>query len=137
MLFYQSDNFPFPVLKLDTRGNPRSVIFWSAVFHSSFVSPYSYNEFIDLFTQQPPCWEGFPLPGSVVILKIPFNFPSNANWETGIYTRTSQNSKYMVVSFPPLSYLSMFQCNCLHWNTIGKCVMQIWSILQKPTRKHS
>jgi len=49
MFFYQSDNFPFPVLKLDTRGNPRSVIFWSAVFHSSFETPYSYNEFIDLF----------------------------------------------------------------------------------------
>jgi len=49
MLFYQSDNFPFPVLKLDTRGNPRSVIFWSVVFHDFFGTPYSYNEFIDLF----------------------------------------------------------------------------------------
>ena len=27
MLYYQSENFPFPVMKLDTRGNPRSVIF--------------------------------------------------------------------------------------------------------------
>ena len=46
---YQLENFPFPVMKLDTRGNPRFVIFWSAIFHSSFESPYSYNEFIDLF----------------------------------------------------------------------------------------
>ena len=49
MLYYQSESFPFHVMKLDTKGNPRSVIFWSAIFHNSFESPYSYNEFIDLF----------------------------------------------------------------------------------------
>jgi len=49
ILFYQSDNFPFPVLKLDTRENPRFVIFFSAAFHDSFETPYSYNELIDLF----------------------------------------------------------------------------------------
>jgi len=49
MLSYQSDNFPFLVLKLDIRGNIRSVIFWYAIFYSSFETPYSYNEFIELF----------------------------------------------------------------------------------------
>lgn len=29
LLYHQSGNFPFPIKKLDTKGNPRSVIFWS------------------------------------------------------------------------------------------------------------
>lgn len=49
MLYYQSDNFPFPVMKLDTKGNQRSVIFWTSIFHESLDSPYSYNGFIDQF----------------------------------------------------------------------------------------
>ena len=49
MLYYQSEKFSFPVKKLDTKGNPRSVIFWSSIFHESFDSPYFYNEFIDQF----------------------------------------------------------------------------------------
>ena len=47
MLYYQSEHFPFPIMKLDTKGNPRSIIFWTSIFHKSFDSPYSYNEFID------------------------------------------------------------------------------------------
>lgn len=47
MLYYQLEHFSFPVMKLDTKGNPRSVIFWSSIFHASLDSPYSYNEFID------------------------------------------------------------------------------------------
>ena len=49
MIYYQSENFPFYTKKLDAQGNPRSVIFWSAITHGSPNSPYSYNEFIDLF----------------------------------------------------------------------------------------
>ena len=49
LLYYHSHNFAFLVKKLDTRGNPRSVIFWSPIFHTSYESPYSYNEFIDQF----------------------------------------------------------------------------------------
>ena len=49
MLYYQLDNFPFPIKKLDTKGNPRSVIFWSPIFHNTSESPYTYSEFIDLF----------------------------------------------------------------------------------------
>lgn len=49
ILCYQSNNFPFPVRKLDTKGNPRSIIFWSPIFHKSLETPYTYNEFIDLF----------------------------------------------------------------------------------------
>lgn len=49
ILYYQSKNFPFPVMKLDTRGNPRSIIFWSPIFHDSTETPYSYIKFIDQF----------------------------------------------------------------------------------------
>lgn len=49
MLYYQSENFPFHVRKLDTKGNPRSVIFWNPIFHNTLESPYTYNDFIDLF----------------------------------------------------------------------------------------
>jgi len=49
LFYYQLDIFPFPIKKLDTRGNPRSVIFWSPIFHRSLETPYTYNEFIDLF----------------------------------------------------------------------------------------
>lgn len=47
-LYYQSDRFPFTLHKLDTRGQPRSVIFWTPLFHK-YSSPYTYIEFIDLF----------------------------------------------------------------------------------------
>lgn len=33
ILYYQSENFPFPIRKLDTKGNPRSIIFWNPIFH--------------------------------------------------------------------------------------------------------
>ena len=32
-LFYQPDSFPIPLKKLDAQGNPRSVVFWTSVFH--------------------------------------------------------------------------------------------------------
>jgi len=47
ILYYQSDHFPFSVKKLDTKGNPRYVVFWTSIFHRTFACPYSYNEFID------------------------------------------------------------------------------------------
>lgn len=49
MLYYQSEKFHFPVKKLETKGNPKSVIFWNPIFHNTRESPYTYNEFIDLF----------------------------------------------------------------------------------------
>lgn len=49
MLYYQSDNFSFLINKLDTKGNPKFVIFWSPIFHNTIESPYTYSEFIDLF----------------------------------------------------------------------------------------
>jgi len=49
LLYYHPDSFPFHIRKLDSRGNRRFVIFWSSVFHNSYDSPYTYNEFIDLF----------------------------------------------------------------------------------------
>ena len=48
-LYYQTDSFQFPIRKLDTKGERRSVIFWTLVFHEVHSSPYTYCEFIDLF----------------------------------------------------------------------------------------
>ena len=48
-LFYQPDSFPIPLKKLNAQGVPRSVVFWSSVFHCASLSPYTYCEFIDLF----------------------------------------------------------------------------------------
>ena len=48
-LFYQPDSFSIPLKKLNAQGNPRSVVFWTSVFHYISESPYTYCEFIDLF----------------------------------------------------------------------------------------
>jgi len=51
LLYYHPENFPFPIRKLDSRGNQRSMIFWSSIFHDC-DSPYTYSELIDLFMHQ-------------------------------------------------------------------------------------
>jgi len=48
-LYYQTDSFQFPIRKFDSKGERRSVIFWTSVFHEVHDSPYTYCEFIDLF----------------------------------------------------------------------------------------
>lgn len=65
-LYYQSDYFQFPIRKLDSKGEKRSVIFWTSVFHQVSNFPYSYCEFIDMFVylvssllkRAPPCHAG-------------------------------------------------------------------------------
>jgi len=47
LLYHHPDNFPFPIRKLDSKGNQRLVIFWTSIFHKILESPYNYNEFID------------------------------------------------------------------------------------------
>ena len=47
-LYYQVDKFPFTIQKLDTKGHPRSVIFWTPLIHN-YHSPYPYTDFIDPF----------------------------------------------------------------------------------------
>jgi len=47
-LYYRSDKFPFTLQILDTRGQPRFVIFWTPLFHE-FRSPYTYSDFIYSF----------------------------------------------------------------------------------------
>jgi len=47
-LYYQVDKFPFTLQKLDTKGQPRLVIFWTPLIHK-YDSPYPYTDFIDLF----------------------------------------------------------------------------------------
>lgn len=33
LLYYQADRFPISLQKLDNKGNPRSVIFWTSLIH--------------------------------------------------------------------------------------------------------
>jgi len=47
-LYYHADKFPFNLQNLDTKGHPRSVIFWTPLIHKH-DSPYPYTDFIDLF----------------------------------------------------------------------------------------
>jgi len=49
ILYHQHEKFPLHVKELDAQGNPRSVVYWSSVFHCRFNAPYTYCEFIDLF----------------------------------------------------------------------------------------
>jgi len=45
-LYYQSDKFPVSMQKLDTKGNPRSVIFWRPLIQR-YSTVFSYKYFID------------------------------------------------------------------------------------------
>ena len=49
MMYNQPDSFQIPLRMLDLKGERRSVIFWTSVFHIVYNSPYTYCEFIDLF----------------------------------------------------------------------------------------
>jgi len=49
ILYHQHEKFPFQVKDLDAQGNPRSVVYWSSIFHYRSTNPYTYCEFIDLF----------------------------------------------------------------------------------------
>ena len=55
LLYYQSDSFPVVLKRLDAKGERRSVIFWTPVFHLVSDSPYSYCKFIDLFIYPATC----------------------------------------------------------------------------------
>ena len=48
-MYYQPDYFQCPIKRLDSKGERRSVIFWTSIFHEVHNSPYSYCEFIYLF----------------------------------------------------------------------------------------
>jgi hypothetical protein len=54
-LYYQTDSFQCSVRKLDSKGERRSVIFWSSIFHQVQDSPYSYCEFVDQFAYPVIC----------------------------------------------------------------------------------
>jgi len=49
LLYYHPIFFIFPIRKLDAKGERRSIIFWTSVFHRIVETPYTYCEFIDLF----------------------------------------------------------------------------------------
>ncbi len=49
ILYYQHEKFSFEIKRTDAAGNPRSVVYWTSVFHILTYSPYTYSEFIDLF----------------------------------------------------------------------------------------
>jgi len=54
-LYYQTYSFQFPVKKLDAKGERRSIIFWTPVFHEVYKYPYTYCEFIYLFIYLVSC----------------------------------------------------------------------------------
>ena len=54
-MYYQSESFQCPIKKLDSKGERRSVVLWSVVFHQVQHSPYSYCEFIDQFVYPFSC----------------------------------------------------------------------------------
>lgn len=54
-MYYQLDCFQCPIKRLDSKGERRSVIFWTSIFHVVRNSPYSYCEFIDLFFYPDSC----------------------------------------------------------------------------------
>jgi len=54
-MYYQSESFQCPIKKLDSKGERRSVVLWSSVFHQVQHSPYSYCEFIDQFVYPVSC----------------------------------------------------------------------------------
>ena len=47
-LYFQSDRFPVNIQKLDTKGNPISIIFWTPLIQK-YSTVFSYKEFIDSF----------------------------------------------------------------------------------------
>jgi len=47
-LYYQSDRFPVNIQKLDTKGNPRSVIYWTPLIQKYSVV-FTYKDLIDSF----------------------------------------------------------------------------------------
>ena len=49
ILYHQHQKFSFPIKREDAQGNPRSVVYWSSVFHCRGETPYTYCEFIDIF----------------------------------------------------------------------------------------
>jgi len=68
LLYYQPDSFSFPIRKFDSKGERRSVNFWTSVFHNVCESPYTYCEFIDLFVHPiSTLLIGAPSPVSLVI----------------------------------------------------------------------
>lgn len=54
-MYYQTEAFPCYIKKLDYRGERRSVIFWTSVYHNVTNSPYSYCEFVDQFVYPVSC----------------------------------------------------------------------------------
>lgn len=54
-MYYQSECFQCPIKKLDSKGERRSIIFWSSVFHEVQNSPFSYYELIDQFVYPVSC----------------------------------------------------------------------------------
>lgn len=121
MLYYQSENFPFLVMKLDTKGNPRSVIFWSPIFHESFDSPYSYNEFIDQFVH----------PATTLLTRIsPLRINGDMKnilqlskqYRIGDWYLYKNHAKIRIYGCESAlsSYQNTFQWDCLHWNISDK-----------------
>jgi len=94
-LYYQADKFPFTLQKLDTKGHPRIIIFWTPLIHK-YESTYPYIDFIDLFVH--PVMEVL-LQELVQISRGSCNCQNNTKWEIGTCTKITQKLGSMVVSW--------------------------------------
>ena len=54
-MYYHSEAFPCYIRRLNHKGERRSVIFWTSVFHKVTNSPYTYCEFVDQFVYPVSC----------------------------------------------------------------------------------
>lgn len=53
-LFYQEDNFPFSLQKLNEQGNPHSVIFWTSLVRTN-IEEHKFKDYIDQFIHPATC----------------------------------------------------------------------------------
>ena len=49
-MFFQADNFPISLQKMDLEGQPLSIIFWTSLLRKE-DNEFNYTDFLDLFLQ--------------------------------------------------------------------------------------
>lgn len=108
ILYHQYQKFSFPIKRVDAQGNPRSVVYWSSVFHTRSESPYTYCEFIDLFIHPAmSMMMSSPPPRLTDDMQRSCSYPKHTALGTGIFTRTTPSSGYMGVNCLPTNYPNM------------------------------
>lgn len=97
-LYYQTNKFPMRIHKLDTKGEERSVIYWTPLVQK-FSTAFTYKDFIDSFV--------YPVMNMLTSKTQPrisqrsreyYNWPKTARWKIGTCTKTTLRSEFMAVS---------------------------------------